>query len=186
VSCPDVPAPFTGWSFWQSSDSGTVSGIPGASAVDIDEFDGDLSALQGITVGSASSSGSTSSSSSTSSSGGVACNVHGVAGTCLDTAACATMAGYVSTPGYCPGPANIECCTSTGASSSSSSTSSSGSGGGGTGGAATGGSGAGGKGVNTSSGCAVAPGDNGGAGARALLATLAAVAMARRGRRRAG
>ncbi|HEY4122378.1 MAG TPA: SH3 domain-containing protein [Byssovorax sp.] len=37
------------------------------------------------------------------------CTVSGVAGTCIDTSACAT--GSHSTPGYCPGPSNIECCT---------------------------------------------------------------------------
>src|SRR4029077_11818455 len=37
------------------------------------------------------------------------CSVGGVAGTCVDTAQCG--AGSHSTPGYCPGPANIECCT---------------------------------------------------------------------------
>jgi hypothetical protein len=42
---------------------------------------------------------------------GVACSVDGVAGQCVDVAECATQMGYTSTPGYCPGPANIECCT---------------------------------------------------------------------------
>lgn len=35
----------------------------------------------------------------------------GVFGTCIDTSACASLGDHVSTPGYCPGPANIECCT---------------------------------------------------------------------------
>jgi MYXO-CTERM domain-containing protein len=73
----------------------------------------------------------TSSSSSSSSSGGPpppTCQVNGVNGTCIDTSVCATMPGYVSTPGYCPGPASEQCCTPTGTSSTSgSSTSSSGS-----------------------------------------------------------
>lgn len=43
------------------------------------------------------------------------CTVNGVAGTCMDTSACAGMSGYVSTPGYCPGPASEECCTATSA-----------------------------------------------------------------------
>jgi hypothetical protein len=39
------------------------------------------------------------------------CSVLGVPGNCMDTAACAAMTNYASTPGYCPGPSNIECCT---------------------------------------------------------------------------
>ena len=37
----------------------------------------------------------------------------GESGDCLDTSICAGMSGYQSTPGYCPGPANIECCALT-------------------------------------------------------------------------
>jgi hypothetical protein len=37
----------------------------------------------------------------------------GVYGQCLTTAACAALGSYTSTPGYCPGPASIECCTVT-------------------------------------------------------------------------
>ena len=36
----------------------------------------------------------------------------GVFGDCMTTTACAALGDHVSTPGYCPGPANIECCTS--------------------------------------------------------------------------
>jgi hypothetical protein len=39
------------------------------------------------------------------------CSVDGVDGTCIETAACAAKPGHVSTPGYCPGGASIECCT---------------------------------------------------------------------------
>ena len=39
------------------------------------------------------------------------CDVGGHEGTCIETSACAAKAGHSSTPGYCPGPANIECCT---------------------------------------------------------------------------
>jgi hypothetical protein len=39
------------------------------------------------------------------------CAVSGVPGYCIDTAACAEMTGYQSTPGYCPGPIEIQCCT---------------------------------------------------------------------------
>jgi hypothetical protein len=34
----------------------------------------------------------------------------GEMGTCLDTSVCASMGG-TSTPDYCPGPANVQCCT---------------------------------------------------------------------------
>jgi hypothetical protein len=44
--------------------------------------------------------------------GGDRCDVPGVgAGACMPTAACAKLPGHVSTPGYCPGAADIECCT---------------------------------------------------------------------------
>jgi Domain of unknown function (DUF1906) len=39
------------------------------------------------------------------------CTADGVSGTCISTATCAAMAGYVSTAGDCPGAADIECCT---------------------------------------------------------------------------
>ncbi len=35
----------------------------------------------------------------------------GVHGQCMTTSACASLGPYVSTPGYCPGPADVECCT---------------------------------------------------------------------------
>ncbi|HEY3359949.1 MAG TPA: hypothetical protein VGQ83_42250 [Polyangia bacterium] len=35
----------------------------------------------------------------------------GVYGECLPTADCAALGSHVSTPGYCPGPADIQCCT---------------------------------------------------------------------------
>ncbi len=46
VSCPDTPTPWTGWTFWQYADNGTVPGISGA--VDLDEFNGTLAQLQSI------------------------------------------------------------------------------------------------------------------------------------------
>ncbi len=46
VSCPDVPAPWKTWSFWQTADNGSVSGISGA--VDVDEFNGTLADLQAL------------------------------------------------------------------------------------------------------------------------------------------
>jgi hypothetical protein len=39
------------------------------------------------------------------------CSVDGVEGTCIETSACAGKAGHHSTAGYCPGAADIECCT---------------------------------------------------------------------------
>ncbi len=38
-------------------------------------------------------------------------------GVCLDTSACAELGAHVSTPGFCPGAANVECCTARGAAS---------------------------------------------------------------------
>lgn len=40
---------------------------------------------------------------------GTACGVSGVAGTCQEVSACG--AGHVASPGYCPGPSDIQCCT---------------------------------------------------------------------------
>jgi hypothetical protein len=42
---------------------------------------------------------------------GPSCTVEGVQGVCIDKSVCAGMAGHVSTPGFCPGPASEECCT---------------------------------------------------------------------------
>jgi lysozyme len=126
VTCPDVPAPYTSWTIWQSSSTATVTGVPGSSgACDIDTFDGNAAALAAITVGGSGSSGSGSSGSSTSSSSSgstaPACQVNGVDGTCIDTSVCATMSGYIATPGFCPGPVNEQCCTPTSTASSSTS-----------------------------------------------------------------
>jgi hypothetical protein len=45
-------------------------------------------------------------------SGAPSCTVPGVGtGQCILTTACAAMPGHTSTPGYCPGPADEECCT---------------------------------------------------------------------------
>lgn len=51
VMCPDVPAPWSTWTFWQNSATGTVSGVSGASAVDLDYFNGTLAALGALGVG---------------------------------------------------------------------------------------------------------------------------------------
>ncbi len=49
VSCPNVPDPWGGWQFWQSSESGSVSGISGA--VDLDSFNGAEADLQAAVLG---------------------------------------------------------------------------------------------------------------------------------------
>ena len=48
VTCPDVPSPWTDWSVWQDSDSGSISGIP--TATDTDKFDGTVADLQCVGV----------------------------------------------------------------------------------------------------------------------------------------
>ncbi len=110
VSCPNLPMPFTTWSFWQYSLTGTAAGLPNSNGMaDLDSFNGDDAELLALTVGG-------------SGSGPPACVVDGIQGTCIDTSVCGAMPGYVSTPGLCPGPADEECCTP-GAPSSSSATS---------------------------------------------------------------
>lgn len=58
VSCPNVPAPFTSWGYWQYSATGTVPGISGD--VDLNVFNGPLDALEATTVPDPSSSSSSS------------------------------------------------------------------------------------------------------------------------------
>jgi lysozyme len=196
VTCPNLPMPYSEWIIWQYSLMGTVPGIPASNgAVDLDQFNGDMSALLALTVG-----GSSSTSSSTSStSGAPPCVVMGVAGTCIDTSVCAMMPGYQATPGYCPGPANEQCCTPTNGASSSASSSSGGVGTGGMGGAASGSAGAGGGAARPStsggaspgqavarSGCSVtARGSSRPADARAWMLLWALAALASCARRRA-
>jgi hypothetical protein len=65
--------------------------------------------------GSSGSTGGSSGGSSGGSGGGSSCNVPGIgAGTCMSTTDCANQGGD-STPGHCPGAADIECCTGAGA-----------------------------------------------------------------------
>jgi GH25 family lysozyme M1 (1,4-beta-N-acetylmuramidase) len=46
ASCPTIADPWTTWAFWQYTDTGTVNGIPGASAnTDINRWNGDMTAL---------------------------------------------------------------------------------------------------------------------------------------------
>ncbi len=47
--CPDLPAPWARWTFWQNSETGTVSGISGA--VDLDRFNGTLADLHAFANG---------------------------------------------------------------------------------------------------------------------------------------
>jgi hypothetical protein len=44
--------------------------------------------------------------------GGCFVSTVGTFGDCISTTDCAALGDHVSTPGYCPGPASIECCTS--------------------------------------------------------------------------
>jgi hypothetical protein len=39
------------------------------------------------------------------------CSVNGLSGECLTVSACEAMPDHGATPGYCPGPADIQCCT---------------------------------------------------------------------------
>ena len=48
VSTPIVPSGWTRWTFWQYSESGSVSGITGP--VDLNYFEGSLEELQGMTI----------------------------------------------------------------------------------------------------------------------------------------
>lgn len=48
VSTPIVPAGWTRWTFWQYSESGSVSGVTGP--VDLDSFQGSLEDLQRLTI----------------------------------------------------------------------------------------------------------------------------------------
>jgi lysozyme len=50
--CPDLPAPWLRWTFWQHTDSGHVNGISGN--VDMNKFNGDLTALLAFAGGMAS------------------------------------------------------------------------------------------------------------------------------------
>ncbi len=53
TACPNMPAAWTDWGFWQYSSTGTVPGISGTANVDLDEFNGSLAALQGYVDGTA-------------------------------------------------------------------------------------------------------------------------------------
>lgn len=46
VSCPDVPSPWSTYTFWQSSSTGSISAISGA--LDLDSFNGTLAQLHAL------------------------------------------------------------------------------------------------------------------------------------------
>jgi lysozyme len=69
VMCPDVPAPWSTWTFWQYSDTGTVSGVSGASSVDLDHFNGTMTELQALGGGSITDAGTGKEAASTADSG---------------------------------------------------------------------------------------------------------------------
>ena len=52
AACPDIPAPWTQWMFWQHSDTGTVDGVV-SDQLDLNVFNGTLEQLQAFTVGGA-------------------------------------------------------------------------------------------------------------------------------------
>ena len=60
VMCPDVPSPWSTWTFWQNSATGSVSGVTGASAVDLDYFNGTLLQLAALGVGGSADAGTAS------------------------------------------------------------------------------------------------------------------------------
>jgi GH25 family lysozyme M1 (1,4-beta-N-acetylmuramidase) len=51
TSCPEMPTPWTGWSLWQYSDTGSVPGVN--DAADLDRFNGTLAQLQALASGAA-------------------------------------------------------------------------------------------------------------------------------------
>jgi hypothetical protein len=96
-------APGKGTSSHPSSSAGTGSGGAGGAGG---------SAASGEAGGAAGSGGSIDAGPGDASpEAGAACEVGGEPGQCLEVSACAALSGYSSTPGYCPGPADIQCCT---------------------------------------------------------------------------
>ena len=49
--CPDLPSPWARWTFWQNTETGSVSGISGQ--MDLDQFNGTLADLQAFANGTA-------------------------------------------------------------------------------------------------------------------------------------
>jgi len=109
TDCFDFPAPWTAAVLWQWSWTGTVAGITGQ--VDLDRFLGtsaDLTAFIGGSTGFLDAGASMDA--------GTPCLVTatGEMGQCLLTSQCAAMPGYMATPDYCPGPSDVQCCTTMG------------------------------------------------------------------------
>jgi lysozyme len=105
TSCFDVPTPWTAATIWQYDSSGTVGGVN----VDDDYFLGSSAQLATFTAngslpidGGAEDSGTDY--------GTCTVTATGDMGVCIDTTECASEGG-TSTPDYCPGPSNIQCCT---------------------------------------------------------------------------
>jgi lysozyme len=108
--CFDFPAPWGAATFWQYSDTGTVAGI-GSGSVDLDYFLGTAADLTAFAANGAAPSDA-GASDDAGVDAGATCVVTstGESGDCIDTSACAARGG-TSTPDFCPGPANIQCCT---------------------------------------------------------------------------
>jgi len=119
TSCFEVPSPWTKATIWQYSGSGSISGL---GSVDNDYFLGTLAELTAFTTSGVSPTGDAGASGSGSGTGGMdtapdaggaSCSLpNGDPGECLDTTVCDALGGtYMPTAGYCPGAANIQCCT---------------------------------------------------------------------------
>lgn len=80
--CPNVPSPWMRWTFWQHTDSGSVNGITGK--VDMNKFNGDLTALQAFV--NATSSGPSNPPMPTGSCTSATLNKEVVEGTCVQAA----------------------------------------------------------------------------------------------------
>jgi lysozyme len=105
TKCFNVPTPWTAATIWQYDSSGSVGGVN----VDDDYFLGSSAQLATFTAsgslpidGGAGDSGTDY--------GTCTVTMTGDMGVCIDTSEC-TSEGGTPTPDYCPGPANIQCCT---------------------------------------------------------------------------
>jgi GH25 family lysozyme M1 (1,4-beta-N-acetylmuramidase) len=189
TSCFTVPSPWTAATLWQFDSSGKVSGVD----VDDDYFLGSAAQLATFAAdggipfdGGAGDAGGTNY-------GTCTVSTTGATGVCIDTTECASEGG-TSSPDYCPGPANIECCTGIPAHDAGSpGDGGTADGGGHTGGAdagiaSEGGDGGGGTGSDDrrheSGGCAVAASEPGRIGGELLVSMFVVVAGTARRRAR--
>jgi len=113
TGCFTVPSPWTSATFWQYGDSSTVPGFSGA---DEDYLMGTLAQLTAFAAGTGGSGTGTGSGSGVDvvpDAGGSLCTLpDGDEGECLETTVCDALGGtYAPTAGYCPGAADIQCCT---------------------------------------------------------------------------